>query len=445
MNNIIMKIRRLVNFIANDIWRIRRSQLSSGKSFLIKQMRVLILSVKGFHEDKCQLRASALTFYTLISIVPVAAMAFGIAKGFGLEKVLETQLRSKLTGQEEIVASIIKFSHSLLEKTQGGLVAGVGLIILVWAVFKLLGQIESSLNDVWKIKEKRSISRMFGDYLALMIICPVLLILSSSTTVFITTQVNVILEKFTILGSFSAFIFFLLKLLPYVLMWLLFTFLYIFMPNTKVRFASGLVAGIIAGTIFQILQWSYITFQIGVVHYNTIYGSFAALPLFLVWLQLSWTIVLYGAEISVAYQNADIYEFEPDFLQASHRLRKTLSLLVTSRLIKNFVRGEKPLTALEISDQLEIPIRFVNEILFDLVKSQILSVAEIEGKGRRGYQPAIDVGSLTIQYVIDALETKGLNSLSVADHDGLQSLAESMDAFRRKIETLPENKFLKDI
>lgn len=440
-----MKIRRLVNFIANDIWRIRRSQLSSGKSFLIKQMRVLILSVKGFHEDKCQLRASALTFYTLISIVPVAAMAFGIAKGFGLEKVLETQLRSKLTGQEEIVASIIKFSHSLLEKTQGGLVAGVGLIILVWAVFKLLGQIESSLNDVWKIKEKRSISRMFGDYLALMIICPVLLILSSSTTVFITTQVNVILEKFTILGSFSAFIFFLLKLLPYVLMWLLFTFLYIFMPNTKVRFASGLVAGIIAGTIFQILQWSYITFQIGVVHYNTIYGSFAALPLFLVWLQLSWTIVLYGAEISVAYQNADIYEFEPDFLQASHRLRKTLSLLVTSRLIKNFVRGEKPLTALEISDQLEIPIRFVNEILFDLVKSQILSVAEIEGKGRRGYQPAIDVGSLTIQYVIDALETKGLNSLSVADHDGLQSLAESMDAFRRKIETLPENKFLKDI
>ena len=445
MNNIIMKIRRLVNFIANDIWRIRRSQLSSGKSFLIKQMRVLILSVKGFHEDKCQLRASALTFYTLISIVPVAAMAFGIAKGFGLEKVLETQLRSKLTGQEEIVASIIKFSHSLLEKTQGGLVAGVGLIILVWAVFKLLGQIESSLNDVWKIKEKRSISRMFGDYLALMIICPVLLILSSSTTVFITTQVNVILEKFTILGSFSAFIFFLLKLLPYMLMWLLFTFLYIFMPNTKVRFASGLIAGTIAGTIFQIVQWAYITFQIGVVHYNTIYGSFAALPLFLVWLQLSWTIVLYGAEISVAYQNADIYEFEPDFLQASHRLRKTLSLLVTSRLIKNFVRGEKPLTALEISDQLEIPIRFVNEILFDLVKSQILSVAEIEGKGRRGYQPAIDVGSLTIQYVIDALETKGLNSLSVADHDGLQSLAESMDAFCRKIETLPENKFLKDI
>ncbi len=212
---------------------------------------------------------------------------------------------------------------------------------------------------------------MFGDYLALIIICPVLLILSSSTTVFITTQVNVILEKFSILGSFSSAIFLLLKLLPYMLMWLLFTFLYIFMPNTKVRFASGLVAGIIAGTIFQIVQWAYITFQIGVVHYNTIYGSFAALPLFLIWLQLSWTIVLYGAEVSVAYQNADTYEFEPDFLQASHRLRILLSLLVTSRVIKNFIRGEKPMTALDISSQLGIPIRFVNEILFDLVKSRI--------------------------------------------------------------------------
>ncbi len=120
MTDIMKKIRQFANFIAHDIWRIRRSQLSVGKSFLIKQARVLILSLKGFHEDKCQLRASALTFYALIPIVPVAAMAFGIAKGFGLEAVLETQLRNRLTGQEEIAANIIKFSHSLLEKTQGG-------------------------------------------------------------------------------------------------------------------------------------------------------------------------------------------------------------------------------------------------------------------------------------------------------------------------------------
>jgi membrane protein len=235
-----------------------------------------------------------------------------------------------------------------------------------------------------------------------------------------------------------------LKLLPYTLMGSLFTFLYMFMPNTKVRFSSGLVAGIITGTAFQVVQWAYITFQIGVVQYNAIYGSFAALPLFLAWLQLSWLIVLYGAEISFAYQNVDTYEFEPDVLQASRRLQTLLSLFVTSYLIKNFIRGEKPMTAGEISSQLEIPIRFVNEIIFDLVKSNIVSVAEIEGETERGYQPAIDINSLTIQYVIDAIEKRGINAMHFTDNPEFASLVASLEAFDRKIEQLPENRLLKE-
>jgi membrane protein len=444
MKKIGEKIQKTTNFIKNDVWRIRRAQLSPGKSVFLKFFRILLLSIRGYDEDKCQLRASALTFYSLISIVPVAAMAFGIAKGFGFEKVLEAQLRNKLAGHEAVLTKVIQFSHSLLENTRGGLIAGVGLVVLLWAVIKVLGQIEYSFNDIWGIKQKRTTGRMFGDYLSLMLICPVILILSSGVTVFITTQVSLIVEKFTILGSFSSLIFFLLKLLPYTLMGSLFTFLYMFMPNTKVRFSSGLVAGIITGTAFQVVQWAYITFQIGVVQYNAIYGSFAALPLFLAWLQLSWLIVLYGAEISFAYQNVDTYEFEPDVLQASRRLQTLLSLFVTSYLIKNFIRGEKPMTAGEISSQLEIPIRFVNEIIFDLVKSNIVSVAEIEGETERGYQPAIDINSLTIQYVIDAIEKRGINAMHFTDNPEFASLVASLEAFDRKIEQLPENRLLKE-
>ncbi len=179
-------------------------------------------------------------------------MAFGIAKGFGFEKMLESQLRDKLAGQEEILDNIIHFSHSLLENTQGGLIAGVGLIVLFWAVIKMLGQIEGSLNDIWGIKEQRSLGRKFGDYLSLMLVCPVLIILSSSATVLVITQVTLIVERLTILSAFSSIVMFFLKLLPYTLLWGLFTFLYIFMPNTKVRFINGLVAGIIAGTIFEV-------------------------------------------------------------------------------------------------------------------------------------------------------------------------------------------------
>lgn len=445
MKNLWGKIQQVLNFIKKDVWRIRRAELPPGKSFLMKILRVLLLAIRGYKKDKCQLRASALTFYSLVSIVPVAAMAFGIAKGFGFEKILEEQLRTKLAGQEEVVAKVIEFSHSLLSNTRGGLIAGIGLVVLLWAVIKVLGQIEYSFNDIWKIKEKRTIGRMFSDYLSLMLVCPVILVLASGVNVFITTQVNMIIEKFTILGGFSPLIFFLLKLLPFTLMWILFTFLYMFMPNTKVHFSSGLFAGILIGTVFQIVQWAYITFQIGVVHYNAIYGSFAALPLFLAWLQISWLIVLFGVEISLAYQTADDHEFEPDFHDASHRLRILISLWVTGRIIKNFIRGDKPMTAGELTRQMEIPRPFVDEIIAALVTSNIISAVEINDKNNRGYQPAMDLNTLNIRYVIEAVEKQGMNKIHLSDEPEFKSLSESLEAFGRTIENLHENKLLKEI
>ncbi|HOG17037.1 MAG: hypothetical protein A4E73_00765 [Syntrophaceae bacterium PtaU1.Bin231] len=445
MNRISKIVPKALDFIRQDVWRIRRTDLPPGKSFFLTILRVLILSIRGFDEDRCQLRASALTFYSLISIVPVAAMAFGIAKGFGFERMLQAQLRSKLAGQEEVVSKVIQFSHSLLESTKGGLLAGVGVIVLFWAVIKVLGQIEDSLNDIWAIREQRSLSRKFGDYLSLMLVCPVLILLSSSVTVFVTTQVTMILEKITILGAFSPIVFFLLKLLPYTLLWGLFTFLYIFMPNTKVRFSSALLAGIITGTIFEIVQWAYITFQIGTAKYNAIYGSFAAFPLFLVWLQLSWLIVLYGAELSFAHQNVDTYEFEPDALQASRRLKTLLSLQIAQRIIQNFARGEAALTAGQISQQLEIPIRLVNEILFELTQSNIVSTTEIGGDGERGFQPARDIHTLTIAQVADAMERRGSDTIPFARTPEFSALLESFETFRHTIEKSPANKLLKDL
>lgn len=445
MNSVGKIYLKVVDFIKHDVWRIRRTNLPPGKSFFLTLLRVVILSIRGFDEDKCQLRASALTFYSLISIVPVAAMAFGIAKGFGFEKMLEAQLRGKLAGQEEIVDNVILFSHSLLETTKGGLLAGIGLFVLFWAVIKMLGQIESSLNDIWGIKEQRSLGRKFGDYLSLMLVCPVLIILSSSATVFVVTQVTRILERLTILGALGPLVFFLLKLLPYSLLWGLFTFLYIFMPNTKVRFGTALLAGIITGTTFEIVQWAYLTFQVGTAKYNAIYGSFAAFPLFLVWLQLSWLIVLYGAELSFALQNVDTYEFEPDALHVSRRLKTLLSLQIAQRLVGNFARGEAPMTAKQLSHELEMPIRLVNDILFELTRSNILSGTDLGGDAERGFQPASDIHTLTIQHVVDAMELRGSDTIPFARTPEFSTLAEAVETFRETIEHLPANRLLKDI
>jgi len=331
----------------------------------------------------------------------------------------------------------------MLSNTSGGLIAGLGVFLLLYTVVKVLGNIEKSFNDIWGIKKGRSLGRRLSDYLSIMLICPVLFIMSSSFTVLIASQIKTIVEKISFLGAVGPLIFAGLKLLPFAVFWLLFCFIYIFMPNTKVRLRSGIIAGVMAGTVYEVLQWAYINFQVGVAKYNAIYGSFAALPLFLVWLQLSWLVVLLGAEISFAHQNVDTYEFEPDCLRISYAFKRLLSLKVMHRVVKNFIKGLEPMSATELSHVLDIPIRLVRQILFDLAEAGLVS--EICAKEEAGYQPGCDVSELSVGSVCSALEKKGVDAIPVKHSPEFDSLVQSLDAFARAVEKSPANKKLKDI
>ena len=438
-------VSRIIDFIRIDIWRIRLDDLPFGRSFLIKQLRIIILAFRGYDEDRCLQRASSLTFYTLLSVVPVVAMFFGVAKGFGFEKRLERQLFERFPGQEEVLGQVISFSNSLLEQTKGGLIAGVGLLVLFWSVLKVLGHVEMALNDIWEIKQQRSWGRKFSDYLSIMLISPILILMSGSATVYITTQVTQIAQKVELVGVISPVIFFLLKYAPYVLIWILFTILYIVMPNTKVNLKAGLLGGVVAGTLYQIAQGFYISFQIGAARYNAIYGSFAALPLFLMWVQISWWIVLFGAELSFANQNVDTYEYEPDALKVSPGFKKLLTLQIAHLLIKKFANGDKPLTDVQISDQLAIPIRLVHNILFDLVASDLVSEIRTKADKEFAYQPARDINKMTIQYVLEALDHKGTEDIPVAKTEDYQALSAALRDFRDAMAGSPANKLLKEI
>jgi membrane protein len=433
-------ISKFFAFLRIDIWRIRLDDLPFGKSFLIRQLRMIILAFRGYNEDRCLLRASSLTFYTLLSIVPVAAMFFGIAKGFGFEKRLESQLFERLPGQEEVLNQVIRFSNSLLDQTRGGVIAGIGLLVLFWTVLKVLGHIEMALNDIWEIKNQRSWGRKFSDYLSIMLISPILVLMSGSATVFITTQVTQIAQEVKLLGAVSPLISLLLKFTPYVLIWALFTILYIIMPNTKVHFKAGLLGGVVAGTLYQIAQGAYISFQIGFARYNAIYGSFAALPLFLMWVQISWWIVLFGAELSFANQNVNTYEYEPDSLNVSPGYKNLLTLQIAHLLIKKFQNGDKPLTDSQISAQLEMPIRLVHNILYDLVESGLVSETRTNEDKEIAYQPARDINKLTIQYVLEALEQSGTDTLPVAKTEGHQALSDALKNFSEAKENSPAKK-----
>jgi membrane protein len=217
------------------------------------------------------------------------------------------------------------------------------------------------------------------------------------------------------------------------------------MPNTKVTFKTGLFAGIIAGTLYQVVQWLYITFQVGVAHYNAIYGSFAALPLFLVWVQLSWLIVLAGAEVSYAHQHSDMLEYEPDIEHVSASFKKLLTLRVVKVLAKNFSQGLKPLSMSDISQVTDIPKKLITQILDDLTECCIISDTPNRQENEAGYQPALDTDRLTINYVLDALERSGISDIPIESTTEWETLAESLKTFRDELEKSPANRILREI
>ena len=433
---------RIVRFVKYDIWNIQREQFSATRSLFLKFARVVVLSVRGFDEDKCALRASALTFYTMMSIVPVLAMAFGFAKGFGYEKLLERQILERMQGQEEIASYMISFSGSMLENTKGGMVAGIGLALLFWTVIKLMGNIETSFNAIWAVSKSRSVSRKFCDYLPAILLCLVLLIMTGGINVMISSRVREIVENLPMLKLAGPVIFFLLKLLPYFVMSALFSFLYMFMPNTRVNFPAGIAGGIVAGVLFQWLQVIYISFQIGVSKYNAIYGGFAALPLFLIWLNLSWLIVLLGAEISFAFQHSDTYEFEPECRTLSLAYKRLLALWVMRLIVKSFEQGSSPSGVDEISRTLRMPARLVRQILADLTQCGMAVEVGIGTAAPVGYQPARDISGLTIAGIVEALDDCGGSDLPVNKTDELAEIEKRLEQFRRLVAASPENRVL---
>ncbi|MBI9056728.1 MAG: YihY/virulence factor BrkB family protein [Labilibaculum sp.] len=434
-----------MNFLSRGVWNMRLKELSGHRYFLIRQLRIYLLAIKGFYEDKCQLRASALTFYSVLSVVPVLAMAFGIAKGFGLDEKLEKELVTNLSGQQEVLNFLMEFANKMLQNTEGSLIAGLGFVILFWSVIKMLSNIEESFNDVWRIKKSRTWGRKFSDYTAIMIFAPILLIGSSAGTVVLKTMIKEFTKGNTLLEAVGPSLTFLINLAPFFLVWVLFTLLYTFMPNTHVKFKSGLIAGIIAGTIYQLFQVLYIEFQGMVTTYNAVYGSFAALPLFLMWLQLSWLIVLFGAEISFAEQNVENYEYEAESTEISYDYKRLLSLYILQVIIQNFEKNEEPLHSQEISHRLEMPIRLVREILFNLNNSGLISELVTDTDKQMAYQPAFDINKMTINKVTDVLEKAGSDKIPVLETDTYFELKKLMEEYRKSVSLDQKETLLKDI
>lgn len=438
-----MTIRELIRFIKEGVWLLHEQNLPPYKALLIKSLKIILLSAQGFQRDLCTLRASALTLYSLLSIVPVIAMLFGIAKGFGFEKTLTERLIEQVPHQETMVIQLISFAQNLLESTKGGVVAGIGIVVLFWTVISLIGNIEESFNYIWKIPRGRSISRKYSDYLSLMLFAPIILIVANSISVLLSTEINWLMSIIELPELGTSLVLKALGLLPLLLMIGLFTFTFIFMPNHKIHFMAGLIAGIVTGILYDFLQWAYISLQIGVSNYNAIYGSFAAIPLFVVWLQMGWMIVLLGCEIAFYCQYYENYRNNNRFSNLSFSVQKIIALQVTHLLVKQFGELSNPLTADEIAAKLALPIAIVQQVLLKLTASHILVEFNIPDEEDDVYQPAVDPKILTIAFVINALERTGQNHLPDINQERL--FIDAVEEFRKLMEASGQNCLLRDI
>jgi membrane protein len=430
----------------NDaIWHTPLSEISKGKTFIFRQLRIVILATRGFSNDNVQLRASALTFYSLLSVIPVAAIAFAIAKGFNLDKNLEQLIIDKFQSQQQVLTFLLATAQNAIKATSGGYIAGVGMVILFWSVMSLLNHIESSFNFIWQIRSSRPWYRKFADYLTIMLIAPVFIILSSSITLFISTELTDFMTKAPILDFFKPLISFLFKFAPYFLTWMTLTILFIIMPNAKVKFVPALISGIIAGTILQVLQYVYIDLQFGISKLSAIYGSFAAVPLFIVWMQSSWIVVLLGAELSFANQNVSRYEFESEALNISNYQKRALVLMILNMIIRNFAIGEKPISAETIATTLKIPVRLARDILQDLHSVNLVSVLHENEQKERLYQPALDINKLTVSFVFSRLDKKGVEQTMVVKNKDYEKVISMLEKFDKLVAKSDSNILIKDL
>ncbi|WP_298612579.1 YihY/virulence factor BrkB family protein [uncultured Odoribacter sp.] len=375
-----------------------------GDIFL-KILAVLVISLHRFVKDSCIISASALTFYSVLSFVPIVALALGIAKGFGVYTLLEDQLHQQTLTNPEIVDFVLQFANQALENTQGGLITGIGIVFLLWAVIRVLGNTELAMNQIWGVVKGRSVTKKFTDYLSIMFIAPIFIILISSINVFLTSNLQTIAMEDGFLSYASSLIITLLNFLPFILVWMLFIFLYMFMPTTRVQFKYALVAGIVAGSVYQIVQWFYIRFQIGVSSYNAIYGSLAALPLLLVWLQLSWSIVLWGTELCYIIKNRhfmfrDVMDKESRWID-----NVEISLRILTYISRIYIQNHNIPTLGMICDELCMSTSKLQVVLQQLIDKGIL--AETGKDDDHTYLPAIDLYQLSWAEVIIRLSNVG--------------------------------------
>ncbi len=427
------KISQISGFVRYDMWRRTSTEIDSWyKRLGYMVIRTIALVVRGFTSKNLNDQAKALTYSLIFAVVPILAMVVAVAKGFGVADVIEQQLNASFLGGTNMVPTIMAMVDRYLETAQGGLFIGIGIIILLWAIYSFFQSVETAFNRIWNVKKSRSILRQVTTYIAIVVLIPVLIVCSAGLNIFVHSAVENAVHLEALHESLHTDG---VKLLQFIICWLLFTIMYVAIPNTKVRFLPAVIPGVLMGTLFQLLQMLSVYLIALLGRTSIVYGAFASIPILMTWLQWTSLLILIGAEMSYAIQNNEEFEYEQDLNVMSRRYKDFIMLYLLSTIIRRFENDEEPLTAHQLAVRDHLPIRVVNQLLGRMVETGLVREVYHEEE-EKSYQPALDTHKISIGMVLDRIDAQGAEEFLTSPTPEMQAFWERYVEVKKKHTTL---------
>ena len=406
-------------FVQYDLWRHPHVKTQDPKKRLwYRVLQTVILVARGFKNQALVVRANSLSFALLFAFIPMLAMIYAIARGFGFEEMVSEQLAGSFLAEANVAPVLLEWVERYLETARGGLFVGIGLVVLIWAVYAFFNMLENSFNSIWNVKKTRSFARRMTNYVMTLLLVPILVVVTSGISIFLnSTEILA-----SVLSAIEPLRKFMLRFIPFVATSAVFTWIFMAIPSTQVKFSSAIIPGVLMGFLYQVVQALSMYLVVLFTRMSIVYGAFSAIPLVLIWLHITCWLLLIGAELAFAIQNNELFAYERDLETISRRYRDYVMLYLLSEIIRRFEQGEQPETAHEMATANQLPIRLVQQLLSRLEETNIVRRVLSEQEEDPAFVPAMDIHQITVEKVLGRVAAHGTEAF-------LQHTPPEMQAF----------------
>ena len=406
-------------FVQYDLWRHPHVKTQDPKKRLwYRVLQTVILVARGFKNQALVVRANSLSFALLFAFIPMLAMIYAIARGFGFEEMVSQQLAGSFLAEANVAPVLLEWVERYLETARGGLFVGIGLVVLIWAVYAFFNMLENSFNSIWNVKKTRSFARRMTNYVMTLLLVPILVVVTSGISIFLnSTEILA-----SVLSAIEPLRKFMLRFIPFVATSAVFTWIFMAIPSTQVKFSSAIIPGVLMGFLYQVVQALSMFLVVLFTRMSIVYGAFSAIPLVLIWLHITCWLLLIGAELAFAIQNNELFAYERDLETISRRYKDYVMLYLLSVIIRRFEQGEQPETAHEMATANQLPIRLVQQLLSRLEETNIVRRVLSEQEEDPAFVPAMDIHQITVEKVLGRVAAQGTEAF-------LQHTPSEMQAF----------------